>query len=171
MPKSASKVVCFKGGAMTSTRRDKYKGYVIRQGKKEKNFQFVRRIVENVILVVNSSITIYNLVKDLEDLTDMGVDRGFLLNTITYRRSGIVIDGDIVYASDDERKLAENILRAGEMEVYLAGGEIDADELFACVRKKSTQFISEKILHTSLKNRGNLKWKTRGGKTMVFLKG
>lgn len=149
---------------------EKYKEYPIRRGHKEKDFQFVRRIVFDVILEVNFSISIYRLIGDLEVLLDIGIDKGFLLSTIVFKGANIFIDGHIIYASEVDKELARNILRNGEMGVSLAGGEIGRTELYSYIRSKTAQPLSEKILYSSLYNKGNLKWKKRKEKTIIYLK-
>jgi hypothetical protein len=156
----------------TTSARDKYAGYPIDQRDSESDYKFLQRIVTEVILEIKSSITVHSLIKELEQLTGMGIDRGFLLSTIIFKDSGIVISGDLIWASTQIKKRAENILRAGEREVNLAGGKINKSELFARIRKRTIQPLSDAVLHASLLHkRTNLKWKLgKGGETIIYFK-
>jgi len=151
----------------------KYAGYFIKRGRNEKKIDFIRRVAIGVVLEVNFSITFPSMVKEMKFLfrnIDLGIDPAFLANTLIFQDSGISIDGNTVYISKEDKQLARNILRNVEIEVSLAGGEIEKTELFSLVRNKTVRPLSEKILYSSLYNKGNLKWRQKGGKTIISLK-
>lgn len=152
--------------------KGKYAGYFIRRKKDEKTFKFVRRIIKDVVLQVNSSITVSTMIKDLQELTGMKITKWFMLSTFFFKDSGILTVNNIIWASEADEKLARNIVRAAEREISKAGGKIEKYELFFCIRQASNRLnLSEKFLSSTLLNKRNsLRWRTQGGKTMVFLK-
>ncbi|MFZ2193347.1 MAG: hypothetical protein WAV31_03825 [Candidatus Moraniibacteriota bacterium] len=151
-------------------KRDKYAGRIIIQREGESRYKFLRRVIVDVIMDVNPCITVCTLIRDLRELTDIKITTNNLLATVVFKGSGILVSENVVWASESDRRNGERILIAAEKEVFKAGGMMERDELFTRIRKLSMRPFSEKILEGSIKNKGNLKWRTRKGRVTISTK-
>jgi hypothetical protein len=149
---------------------DKYAGYYIFPKDNESIYKFLRRIIVEIILQVNSQLTVNELCRDLEELTDIKINMPFLLATLIFKDSGIVIEGDIISASITDSKLSKNILKVAKRTLDQMGGAMEKEELFHCIRKNTLRPLSDATLSASLHKRTNLKCKEKGGKIIISLK-
>ncbi|MDA3814988.1 MAG: hypothetical protein PF549_01325, partial [Patescibacteria group bacterium] len=131
-------------------REDRYTEFFIVQRRNESIYKFLRRIITEIILQVNSTFSIHELAKDLEELTGVRINLPFLLNTLIFKDSGIVITGDVVSASIASEKLSRNILKASEEILIQAGGEMEKCRLFSCVRRKTIKPLSDATISEAL---------------------
>lgn len=169
--KSASEKELRGAGLTASEIRKKYKGYFVWQGISEKRIDFIRRVSFDIIFNESSAITIEDMMVELRELTGIGIVKGYLLVTICFDGSGVLVDGNMIYPNEVSKELLENILKAGRREIIKAGGMTTRKELFLRIREGCNRPLSDRDLSASLFNKGTkLRLTEREGELFVYIK-
>ena len=148
----------------------KYPGRIIKQGKRESKYKYLRRISLDVILPATSGLTIGELVLELAEITGYSVTKWFLLSTLVFPESGVIIEGDTVWASSADLNTSRIIKRLAKTEIVREGGKIERRMLFARLRVASNANFSEAAVSESLfGGRSNFRWRVEKGDVMIYL--
>lgn len=145
-------------------------GYV-RRGRHEDKYEFLRRISFDHIFPRHPKISVDDLVAELERITRQKVERCFILSQIIFPDSGIIIEGDVIWAPVADYKTARMIQKISRQELKSQGGQICRKELISRVKEKSerpTCYITNALFGKKTGKDG-LSCRLRKGKAVVIL--
>jgi hypothetical protein len=112
----------------------------------ESMYGYIRRLVFYHILPKKPILTISELIETIEKITHEKVYKAFLLVSIIFEDSGLMLDGDVLTYTIFSNEQVVKIRYQAKKFIGKAGGKIEEEELL----KKITDYFSNKGL--DLKN-------------------